>query len=297
MLLVSGPTGSGKSTTLYAAINLIRKASVNIVTVEDPIEYVLPGINQVHVNNKAGLTFASCLRSILRQDPNVIMVGEMRDLETSEIAMKAAQTGHLVLSTLHTNDAVSAVNRMVDIGVPGFMIASSITAVVAQRLVRRLCECHQRVPCTPEAAEILASLGLLAPIDNISVPIGCDLCDQTGYRGRIGVYEILLFNDSIREAVRIGATSDEIRSLAREMGMTSMQDDAVYKILQGFTSVAEVARVVSVQTFHSAKCLSCHRELSRAFKFCPHCGVQRLESKSHKSGRVTKAILEEVKKP
>jgi type IV pilus assembly protein PilB len=298
MLLVCGPTGSGKSTTLYAAINLIRKPAVNIVTVEDPIEYVLPGINQVQVNNKAGLTFASCLRSIMRQDPNVMMVGEMRDLETTEIAMKAAQTGHLVLSTLHTNDAISAVNRLVDMGVPGFMIGSSVSAVVAQRLVRRLCECHQQVPCTPEDAERLASMGLLAPVDTVSIPVGCDLCDQTGYRGRIGVYEILSFNDAVREAVRMGETSDVIRIAAREMGMTSMQDDALYKILQGITSVAEVARVVPVQTAGAAKCSSCHRELSRTFKFCPYCGVPRQETVSRKIGRSPKATrdFEEVKK-
>jgi type II secretory ATPase GspE/PulE/Tfp pilus assembly ATPase PilB-like protein len=210
--------------------------------------------------------------------------------------MKAAQTGHLVLSTLHTNDSVSAVNRLVDIGVPGFMIASSVTAVVAQRLVRRLCECRRQVPCTPEAAERLASLGLIAPVDDISIPVGCDLCDQTGYRGRVGVYEILSFNETIREAVRTGATSDEIRSAAREMGMTIMQDDALHKILQGVTSVAEVARVVPLQTARSAQCSACDRELSRAFKFCPHCGAQRYEAKSHKIGRFAKAALEEVKK-
>ncbi len=297
MLLVSGPTGSGKTTTLYAAIERIRQPGVNIVTIEDPIEYVLPGINQVHVNNKAGLTFASCLRSILRQDPNIIMVGEMRDLETAEIAMKTAQTGHLVLSTLHTNDAVSAVNRLLDIGVASFMIASSVTAVVAQRLVRRLCKCCRQVPCTPEAAGHLASLGLVAPVGSIRIPVGCDLCDQTGYRGRVGVYEILSFNETIREAVRAGATSDEIRSAAREMGMTSMQDDALHKILSGVTSIAEVARVVPVQTVRSAQCSACGRELNRTFKFCPHCGAQRHEAKSRKIGRLPKADLEEVKTP
>ena len=142
MLLVTGPTGSGKSTTLYSALNLLRKPAVNIVTVEDPVEYALPGINQVHVNTRAGLTFASCLRSILRQDPNVIMVGEIRDLETAEIAMKAAQTGHMVLSTLHTNDSISAVARLLDLGIPEYLIASSVTGILAQRLLRKLCACH-----------------------------------------------------------------------------------------------------------------------------------------------------------
>ena len=142
MLLVTGPTGSGKSTTLYSALNLLRKPAVNIVTVEDPVEYALPGINQVHVNARAGLTFASCLRSILRQDPNVIMIGEIRDLETAEIAMKAAQTGHMVLSTLHTNDSISAVARLLDLGIPEYLIASSVTGILAQRLLRKLCACH-----------------------------------------------------------------------------------------------------------------------------------------------------------
>ena len=192
MLLVTGPTGSGKSTTLYAALNLIRHTAVNIVTVEDPVEYVLPGINQVHVNNKAGLTFASCLRSILRQDPNVVMIGEIRDKETAEIALKAAQTGHLLLSTLHTNDSLSAITRLLDLGIPAFMIASSVTGILAQRLVRRLCQCRQQVPTSVAALERLAGLGMTQPIDSVFAAVGCDACDQTGYRGRIGVYEILV---------------------------------------------------------------------------------------------------------
>ena len=159
MLLVTGPTGSGKSTTLYSALNLLRKPAVNIVTVEDPVEYALPGMNQVHVNARAGLTFASCLRSILRQDPNVIMVGEIRDLETAEIAMKAAQTGHMVLSTLHTNDSISAVARLLDLGIPEYLIASSLTGILAQRLVRKLCTCHTDERVTPEYAVRLAEIG------------------------------------------------------------------------------------------------------------------------------------------
>ena len=159
MLLVTGPTGSGKSTTLYSALNLLRKPAVNIVTVEDPVEYALSGINQVHVNTKAGLTFASCLRSILRQDPNVIMIGEIRDLETAEIAMKAAQTGHMVLSTLHTNDSISAIARMLDLGIPEYLIASSVSGILAQRLLRKLCECHTQKQVSPEDAERLVAAG------------------------------------------------------------------------------------------------------------------------------------------
>jgi type IV pilus assembly protein PilB len=209
MALVTGPTGSGKSTTLYAALNLLRRPAVNIVTVEDPVEYVLPRINQVHVNNRAGLTFASCLRSILRQDPNVIMVGEIRDKETAEIAMKASQTGHLVLSTLHTNDSLSAVTRLLDLGIQGFLIASSVTAILAQRLVRRLCPCHRRVEVTQELAARMRPIGSIGGsssgggggIETVGVPAGCDECDQTGYLGRIGIYEIVAFDESIRGAV------------------------------------------------------------------------------------------------
>jgi type IV pilus assembly protein PilB len=275
MLLVTGPTGSGKSTTLYAALNLLRKPSVNIVTVEDPVEYVLPGINQVHVNNKAGLTFAGCLRSILRQDPNVIMVGEIRDKETAEIAMKAAQTGHLVLSTLHTNDSLSAVTRLADLGIPGFMIASSVTAILAQRLVRCLCTCRAVAPVSLEAAERLASFGMLDSLDRLYAPVGCDACDHTGYRGRIGIYEVLVFDDAIREAVRAEEKGDQLRVLAQAMGMKLMQEDALDKIRSGITSIDEVARVVPIQTASSAMCQICLGRTSRSFAFCPHCGARQ----------------------
>jgi len=296
MLLVTGPTGSGKTTTLYAALNFVRRPSVNIVTVEDPIEYVLPGINQVHVNNKAGLTFANSLRSILRQDPNVIMVGEMRDKETAEIGMKAAQTGHLLLSSLHTNDSVSAVARLLDLGIPGYLIASSITAILAQRLVRRLCECRREIPCTIEAADRLASMGITEPVASISIPVGCDECGQTGYRGRVGVYELLNFNDPIRDSIRGGIKGDDIRNLAREIGMKPMQDDALQKILTGITSIEEVMRVVPIQTITSSVCLACDREISRSFKFCPHCGTQQHELKPRASERKLRNTFEEVKK-
>ena len=248
MLLVTGPTGSGKSTTLYAALNLIRHTAVNIVTVEDPVEYVLPGINQVHVNNKAGLTFASCLRSILRQDPNVVMIGEIRDKETAEIALKAAQTGHLLLSTLHTNDSLSAITRLLDLGVPAFMIASSVTGILAQRLVRRLCQCRQQVQPSAAVLERLAALGMTQPIDRLYAAVGCKACDQTGYLGRIGVYEFLVFDETVRAAVRSGQNSDNIRDVLRAAGLRLMQDDALDKIQQGITSVEEIARVVPAQT-------------------------------------------------
>jgi type IV pilus assembly protein PilB len=275
MMLVTGPTGSGKSTTLYAALNHLRRPEVNIVTVEDPVEYVLPGVNQVHVNVRAGLTFASCLRSILRQDPNVIMVGEIRDKETAEIAMKAAQTGHLVLSTLHTNDAVSAVTRLVDLGIPPFMISSSITAVMAQRLVRRLCTCKGMQAPTVANIERMAQLGLLEPVDSVYVPVGCELCETTGYRGRIGIYEILPFDETVRDAVRTGVRNEDIRNHMRDIGMKLMQEDALDKILAGMTSIDEISRVVPVHTGSFPECSQCSRRISPTFQFCPHCGLKR----------------------
>jgi len=293
MLLVTGPTGSGKSTTLYAVLNLLRKPAVNIVTVEDPVEYVLAGVNQVHVNNKAGLTFASCLRSILRQDPNVIMIGEIRDKETAEIALKAAQTGHLLLSTLHTNDSLSAVTRLLDLGIPGFMIASSVTAIVAQRLVRRLCVCRREVPATAEAREHLSAMSIVQPLESISIPTGCPVCNQTGYRGRVGVYEILLFDDAIREAISNGESGETIRAILHGMGMKLMQEDALDKIRLGITSVEEVARVVPVQALHSAQCPACAQKIARTYSFCPHCGARQIEPNSSTSGRSLNVPSEE----
>jgi type IV pilus assembly protein PilB len=292
MVLVTGPTGSGKSTTLYAALNHLRKPSVNIVTVEDPVEYVLPGVNQVHVNTRTGLTFASCLRSILRQDPNVIMVGEIRDKETAEIAMKAAQTGHLVLSTLHTNDAVAAVTRLVDLGIPPFMISSSVTAILAQRLVRRLCKCRRSQPPTAANIERMAALGQPEPVDSVFVPVGCEQCEQTGYRGRVGIYEILMFDETVRDAVRNGVRNEDIRNHMRDLGMKLMQEDALDKILTGMTSIDEIARVVPVHSNNFPECAHCGRRISPTFQFCPHCGTQRNTTPSPTRGRSNRAALE-----
>ncbi|HEY4837366.1 MAG TPA: ATPase, T2SS/T4P/T4SS family [Candidatus Acidoferrales bacterium] len=299
MMLVTGPTGSGKSTTLYAALNHLRKPEVNIVTVEDPVEYVLPGVNQVHVNVKAGLTFASCLRSILRQDPNVIMVGEIRDKETAEIAMKAAQTGHLVLSTLHTNDSVAAVTRLIDLGVPSFMISSSISAIMAQRLVRRLCTCKGTEEPTVANLERMEQLGQVDPVSTIFVPKGCELCELTGYRGRVGIYEILPFDETIRDAVRTGVRNEDIRNHMRDIGMKLMQEDALDKIITGMTSIEEITRVVPVHTGSFPECAQCGRRISPTFQFCPHCGVKRKGSasaapqpSSPARGRSNKAALE-----
>jgi type IV pilus assembly protein PilB len=252
MILVTGPTGSGKSTTLYSALHKLRAPSVNIVTVEDPVEYILPGINQSHVNTKAGLTFASCLRSILRQDPNIIMVGEIRDRETAEIAMKAAQTGHLVLSTLHTNDSVSAITRLLDLGIPSFLISSSVTGVLAQRLVRKLCSCHSVVEATAEFKSRLIKEGVSELPETMSVPVGCDKCEGTGYKGRVGIYELLYFDEPIRMILRTNGRTDQILEDARRRGMRSMQEDALDKLHLGLTSLEEILRVVPFESSHRA---------------------------------------------
>jgi type IV pilus assembly protein PilB len=275
MLLVTGPTGSGKSTTLYSSLHKLRQASVNIVTVEDPVEYALPGINQVHVNSKAGLTFVSCLRSILRQDPNIIMVGEIRDRETAEIVMKAAQTGHLVLSTLHTNDSVSAIVRLLDLGIPGYLISSSVTGILAQRLVRMLCPCHSLQPATQEFKARLIQLGMPKPPQTMAVAVGCEKCNQTGYLGRVGLYELLRVDETVRSIVRTSGNVDQIRECARANGMRLMQEDALEKVLKGTTTLDEILRVVPMESLTHTDCAKCSYHLLPAFNFCPSCGTRR----------------------
>jgi type IV pilus assembly protein PilB len=273
MILVTGPTGSGKSTTLYSALTFVRKPSINIITVEDPVEYAVPGLNQVQVNTKAGMTFATCLRSILRQDPNVIMVGEIRDRETAEIALKAAQTGHLVLSTLHTNDSTSAVTRLLDLGVPAFQIAGSITGIMAQRLIRKLCSCHRSVPASPEFARQLLMAGATEAPAVQKIPNGCENCDLTGYKGRVGIYEMLAFDEAIRTAIRDGGNSDEIRGIARRSGMKLMHEYAIEQVRAGITTLEEVERVVPIEQIKSLACPGCQRSLASNFLFCPYCGA------------------------
>jgi type IV pilus assembly protein PilB len=294
MLLVTGPTGSGKSTTLYSALHKLRQDSVNIVTVEDPVEYVLPGINQVHVNAKTGLTFVSCLRSILRQDPNIIMVGEIRDKETAEIVMKAAQTGHLVLSTLHTNDSVSAIVRLVDLGIPGYLIGSSVTGILAQRLVRMLCSCHALKSASREFQSRLAQFGCSRAPAKMAVPVGCDKCNQTGYSGRVGIYELLRMDDSIRAIVRTSGGIERIRETARTNGMRLMQEDALDKILGGVTTIEEVLRVVPTENNSQAECAKCNQRIFPAFKYCPHCGTKNAAPSTPSRSRSRHWIPEEV---
>jgi type IV pilus assembly protein PilB len=246
MILVTGPTGSGKSTTLYATLNVINDPAVNIVTTEDPVEYRLPGISQVQINNKAGLTFPSALRSILRQDPDVVLVGEMRDHETAHIGMEAALTGHLVLSTLHTNDAPSAVTRLTEMGIDPFLVASAVDCVLAQRLVRKLCtKCKEAYEPAPEE---LMTAGLPwsddDPVPTLYRPAGCGACANTGYRGRMAVHEVMHVNEEIERLIVGRASTDEIAQAAAADGMRFLREDGLAKVLMGGTTLEEVARVV-----------------------------------------------------
>ncbi|MEC9053476.1 MAG: GspE/PulE family protein, partial [Actinomycetota bacterium] len=242
-----GPTGSGKSTTLYATLNILNQQHVNVITVEDPVEYRLPGINQVQTNPKAGLTFASALRSILRSDPDIVLIGEIRDHETANIAVEAALTGHLVLSTLHTNDAPSAVTRLVERGIEPFLVGSALDCVVAQRLCRSLCErCKEAyVP----GAEELALVGFPAEpgeADQLVLhrPKGCSTCGGTGYRGRMALHEVMPIDEQLEKLTVRRSSADEITRAAREGGMSSLREDGWLKVRNGRTSIEEVLRVV-----------------------------------------------------
>jgi type IV pilus assembly protein PilB len=241
-VLVTGPTGSGKSTTLYAALNSINTPEKNIITIEDPVEYQLPGINQIQVNARAGLTFPQGLRSMLRADPDVIMVGEIRDAETAKIAIESALTGHLVLSTLHTNDAPSAITRLTEMGIEPFLTASAVDCVLAQRLARTLCRhCKRRTVLSVDA---LKGAGFEAVFDiEAYEPVGCARCNQTGYKGRTGIYEVMTLTDSIRAMTIERASNDVIRQIAVDEGMRLLRQDGLEKVRLGITSIAEVSRV------------------------------------------------------
>lgn len=254
IVLVTGPTGSGKTTTLYSMLNKLNKPGVNIVTLEDPVEYQIPGINQVQINVQAGLTFASGLRAFLRQDPNIILVGEIRDTETTQLAIQAALTGHLVFSTLHTNDAATAVPRLIDLGGEPFLVASVLNASIAQRIVRRVCNSCKTQFTPPQEVQndVRTVLGDLLPVQykegemTFSKGQGCSECNQTGYIGRIAIFEVINFTQSISKLVIKQSSANDIQNAARQEGMITMKQDGYLKVLEGLTTIEEILRVAEV---------------------------------------------------
>jgi general secretion pathway protein E len=252
VILAAGPTGSGKSSTLYGALQEVDRRALNVVTLEDPVEYRLPGVNQVQVEPRAGLTFPAALRSVLRQDPDVVMVGEIRDRETAEIAMAAAVTGHLVLSTIHTNDAPGAITRLLNMGVPPYLVAGGLAGVVAQRLVRRVCPA-----CRGRSGE------------------GCERC-RGGYAGRTGVFQVLVMTDALRDEVVREAGTATLRRLAEEAGMASLVDDARRKVAEGVTTPHEVGRVLQSDPGSALPCKGCGGDVPAGALACPGCGRVRV---------------------
>jgi type IV pilus assembly protein PilB len=247
MVICAGPTGSGKTTTLYGSLNEINSPERNIMTIEDPVEYTFPSINQIQINEAAGLTFAGGLKSILRQDPDVILVGEIRDVETASIAVQSALTGHFVLSSLHATDAVSALHRLLDMGIEHFLVASSVTAVLAQRLVRRICRhCTERYQPAQQEMALLAAIGGRAPQGGFVRGAGCNFCAHTGYLDRVGVYEMMPVSEAIRAHILAGAGHDEIRQTARKEGMRTLQEEAARLVSDGVTTPAEILRSIYV---------------------------------------------------
>jgi type II secretory ATPase GspE/PulE/Tfp pilus assembly ATPase PilB-like protein len=273
MILVVGPTGSGKTTTLCSALTSVRSERTNILTIEDPVEYQIPGVNQTQINDKIKLTFASALRSILRQDPDVVLVGEIRDQETARIAMQAAQTGHLVLSTLHTDDAPSCVTRLTDIGIEPYVTASALIGVIAQRLMRRLCP-HCRRPYTPDPETLRAMSVTEQEASTLTFyrAVGCDQCNETGYRGRVGIYEIMHVNDKLRRLIAQRGSEAALRDAALGSGMNSLGEDGLLKVKAGVTTPEELLRVVTEVREARSLCPGCGAGVSPDFHACPACG-------------------------
>ncbi len=246
IVLVTGPTGSGKTTTLYSGLRVMDSDTLNISTVEDPVEYQLAFANQVNVHETIGLTFAAALRSLLRQDPDVIMVGEIRDEETARIAVQASLTGHLVLSTLHTNDAPASITRLVNIGIEPYLIAASVNAVLAQRLVRKICE-NCKTPVTEVSEGIASYLARHGEkVEQMFHGVGCEKCRETGYAGRLGIYEMLEVDDDVRDLITSNPSLMDLRRACREMGMHSLREDGLQKVTAGLTTVEEIARVTDI---------------------------------------------------
>ena len=273
MILVTGPTGSGKSSTLCASICALQKPSVNIVTVEDPVEDEIPGVNQVSIHTKAGMTFAGALRSILRQDPNIIMVGEIRDCETADIAMRLPRQGTWFCLPCTRMAPSESVIRLLDLGVPGYLIAASLTGILAQRLVRTLCSCHMKRNMTSEMAQRMMKAGIAEPPKKMRVPVGCPECNQTGYKGRVGFFELFVMQETLREAVRSTAQVNQLRMLARSCGMKTLREDGLDKVRQGVTTLDEILRVVPKEMESGINCDSCGQSVISLFQFCPHCGT------------------------
>lgn len=253
MIVASGPTGSGKTTTLYSMLKVINTREVNITTIEDPVEYDIDGVNHIQVNPKAELTFATGLRSMLRQDPNIIMVGEIRDNETARIAINAALTGHLVLSTVHTNDAVTTIPRFVDMGVERYLVATTVNVIIAQRLARKLCEkCRKKSSLTGEKIEEIKKYrpdvaALIKTGEDVYEPVGCEDCHKSGYKGRVGLYEVLEMTKKLRDLVSQGATTDALTDMALKEGLVLMVQDGINKVKDGRTSISEVLRVTALR--------------------------------------------------
>ena len=273
IVLVTGPTGSGKTTLLYSALQSIQDVTRNITTVEDPVEYQIPGLNQVHVDEKAKKTFAGALRAILRQDPDVIMVGEIRDSETAQIAFRASVTGHLVLSTVHTNDAAGAVTRLIDLGLEPFMVSSSLLGVVSIRLVRTICtRCKESHEADPAMLHRMGGAAMKAGHVTLYRGVGCPHCHMTGYSGRTGIFEVLPMTDALRAHIARGLSDNELRKFAIQEGMRPISEHGLQKALAGITTLEEVARVVYLQEQGVKVCGSCNHALATDFEFCPQCG-------------------------
>jgi type IV pilus assembly protein PilB len=269
MILVTGPTGSGKTTTLYAILKAIRSPERKIVTIENPIEYKLPGVSQVNVNEKQGLTFGKVLRAVLRQDPDVILVGEIRDQETAEVAFRAAQTGHLVLSTMHTNDTAATITRLLDVGIPPYMISASLVTVVAQRLVRTVCERCAQPASLSEDERLIYGLG---DVTGLREGAGCPECRKTGFSARTGCYEVMEVTREIRDLISTRAGEADVRTRAEKQGMRTIRRDATLKIEHGITTPAEVGRVIDMDP-GGARCPQCTHPAEEAFSNCPMCGT------------------------
>lgn len=275
VVIATGPTGSGKTTMLYSLLSSMMSSSRNFETIEEPVEYFLEDANQVSIQEKIGLTFAQVLRSTLRQDPDVILVGEIRDHDTADVAFKAALTGHMVLSTLHTNSAIGSITRLIDMGIKPYIIASALEGIVAQRLVRKVCtHCATLVPPDRDLLEILrAPAGFFT--GDVYVGSGCDACNKSGYQGRIGVYEVFIMNEDFRQIIGNVYKESEVLDLARSSGMRTLLEDALEKVRLGWTTLEEVLRVIGPSVSLERSCLQCGRSIEAKFVFCPYCGVVR----------------------